>query len=111
MKYMDIGCNVNCWECQRQCDRKEIMTLSITLLNNPNLFATLAYKGNLIQLDSTNALSFFYFSTIDSLKPLAGFLITEGKNPKIVNEDLKELAVSFYIARLKMIEKTEASEK
>ena len=31
MKYMDVGCNINCWECNEKCDFKEILQISIYL--------------------------------------------------------------------------------
>lgn len=106
MKYMDIGCNINCWECTRNCEKKDLMVLSIILCNSPNISVTAIYKDKSIILNSKNILNFFYFSIIDFLKPIACLLINQAKNPKEVHEDLKELAVSFYVARLKMIETT-----
>ena len=31
MKYMDMGCNINCWECNKRCDYKVILKASIFL--------------------------------------------------------------------------------
>lgn len=106
MKYMDIGCKVNCWECTRNCEKKDLIMLSIILCDSPDISVTAIYKDIPITLNSKNILNFFYFSIIDFLKPIAGMLINQAKNPKEVHEDLKELAVSFYVARLKMIETT-----
>lgn len=105
MKYMDIGCNVNCWECTRNCSKKQIMMFSIVLIDLPGVSVVISYKNKEIILNSKNALDFFYFYVIDSLKPQSGLLINQGKNPKEVHEDLMELSVSFYVARLKFIEK------
>ena len=104
MKYMDIGCNVKCWECTRNCERKELMVLSIILPDTPDISVVAFYKDKSITLNSKNILNFFYFSIIDFLKPIAGMLINQGKNPKEVHEDVMELSVSFYVARLKMLE-------
>lgn len=104
MKYMDIGCNVKCWECTRNCERKELMVLSIILLDIPEISAVVIYEDTAITLDSKNILDFFYFSIINYLKPIAGMLINQGKDSKKVIEDVMELSVSFYVARLKMIE-------
>lgn len=83
MKYMDIGCKINCWRCERDCEIKHLMEYSTI---NP-IFE-----------------QFFYYSIIEFLKPQAGLLITRGINPAAVNEEVKILAVSFYVARKKFIE-------
>lgn len=83
MKYMDVGCNINCWECTRNCEIKEVMKISLI---NPILEKA------------------FYYSIIQFLKPQAGLLITQGKNPDDVTEDMKILSVSFFVARKKLAE-------
>ena len=88
MKYMDIGCKVNCWECEREeCNLRDLMFFSILSDNSIPLLPE----------------SDFYLAIIDFLKPQAGLLISQGKDPKIVHQDLMELAVSFYVARLEII--------
>lgn len=83
MKYMDIGCKVNCWECTQNCYLKSIMELSLILPDFEDVFN---------------------YEVLESLKPQAGLLIAQGINIIDVNEDLKILAVSFFVARLKMSE-------
>lgn len=104
MKYMDIGCDVRCWECTRDCNKKDLLFLSVILPDSPELAVSAIYKGKEIILHSENILNFFYFAIIDSLKPMAGKLLAQGKEFEIVQQDLMELAVSFYVARLKTIE-------
>ena len=83
MKYMGIGCNINCWECKKKCEIKELLELSIhhPFIEQPT-----------------------YAAIMESLKAQAGLLIVQGKNPKIIDEELQITAVSFYVARLKMKE-------
>ena len=83
MKYMDIGCNINCWKCDKRCDLKTLLMCSIYLPS----FEQPAYA-----------------EIIEKLKAQAGLLIVQGANPKELNEELKIVAVSFYVARLKMKE-------
>lgn len=83
MEFMDIGCNVNCWECTQECPNKYLLELSITYPFLEN---------------------FFYCEILDLLNDLADLLISQGKNPEIVYNDLKILAVSFYVSRLKIVD-------
>ena len=83
MKYMDIGCIINCWKCKQDCPIRDVMILSCKVPFLEELF---------------------YAMVIDSLKPMAGQLIAQGKNSQYVHEDLKLLAVSFYVARKKVME-------
>ena len=90
MQYMDIGCKVNCWECEReQCSLRTLMVFSI-ISSDVNIPLVTEEE--------------FYSEIIGFLKPQAGLLITQGKDPKIVHQELMELAVSFYVARLKVID-------
>lgn len=107
MKYMDIGCNIKCWECPRSCSIKDLLALSIILLDIPEISIFATYKNNDIMLDSKNILNFFYFTILDFLKSQAGLLISEGKDFSEVQKDIMELAVAFYVARLKAIESIE----
>ena len=50
MKYMDIGCNINCWECTRNCDKKDLMALSVILPDSPELYVSVIYKGDHYQV-------------------------------------------------------------
>ena len=109
MKYMDIGCNINCWECTRVCSKKDLLVLSIILPDAPELVISAIYKDEEFTLDSENIFNFFCFEIIDSLKPMAGMLIAQGKDPKEIHQDLMELAVSFFVARQKAIEMTSES--
>ena len=47
---------------------------------------------------------------MEILKPMAGMVIGRGINPSIIQEELKETAVAFYVARLRMIETQENEE-
>lgn len=103
MKYIDIGCEINCWECKRACERKGIMVASIAVCENPELSIVVSYKNTLVTINKDNALDFFNYCILDFLKPIAGQLIAQGKNPDEVNQDVKELAVGFHVARLEML--------
>jgi len=78
MRYMDIGCNVDCCKCSKQCELKSLMETSIRF----------PYMEPV-----------FYSIVMQYLKAQAGQLIVQGKNFAQVDEDVKELAVSFYVAR------------
>lgn len=104
MKHIDIGCKVNCWECTRACEKKGIIAISVAVCEVPGLSVVASYKGNLIQINQSNAEDFFNTYILDYLKPIAGQLIAQGKNPEEIQQDVKELAVAFYVVRLKMIE-------
>lgn len=83
MKYMDIGCNINCWECNEKCDFKEVLEISI-------------YLPLLEQ--------FVYSEIMEKLKAQAGQLLLSGISKEVLDEEIKILAVSFYVARLKLKE-------
>lgn len=86
MKYLDVGCRINCWECNEDCNIKKLIKLSI----------------------SNNSIEKVYYSCIiDALKIVAGIELTKGKDFEIIQEDFKEIAVSFYVARLKFIEENQ----
>lgn len=83
MKYMDIGCSINCWECNEKCDFKEVLEISI-------------YLPLLEQ--------FVYSEIMEKLKAQAGQLLLSGISKEVLDEEIKILAVSFYVARLKLKE-------
>lgn len=84
MKYIDVGCNINCWECNKEdCEKKELMMLSI-------------YIPDIEQV--------FYSSIMESLKAMAGRLLINGIPMNLLDEEVKITAVSFYVARLKLKE-------
>lgn len=83
MKYVGIGCKINCWECNKVCPIKSIIKES---------------------LHNSIAERFFYVSVMQSLKASAGYSIAMGADVNIVNQEVKESAVCFYVARLKMLE-------
>lgn len=83
MKYMDIGCNVNCWKCNEKCGFKEILQISIYL--------------PLLEQD-------VYSEIIEKLNAQAGQLWLSGISKEVLDEEIKILAVSFYVARLKLKE-------
>lgn len=83
MKYMNIGCNIKCWECNKRCELKTILKISIYQPSTTNLV---------------------YKEIIEKLKAQAGLLILQEVNTKDLDEEIKILAVSFYVSRLKLIE-------
>ena len=83
MKYMDIGCNINCWECNEKCELKEILLFSIY---------------------SPIAEQYVYSEIMEMLHAQAGQLFLSGISIEALNEEIKVLAVSFYVARLKLKE-------
>ena len=83
MKYMDIGCKINCWECEKRCDYKTILKISIHL---PFME------------------QYVYSEIMEKLKAQAGLLILKGISKQELDEEVKILAVSFYVARLKLKE-------
>ena len=83
MKYMDFGCNINCWECNEKCGFKEILQISI-------------YLPFIEQ--------YVYSEIMEKLKAQAGQLYLSGISIEVLNEEIKVLAVSFYVARLKLKE-------
>ena len=99
MKYIDIGCPVNCWECTRSCEYKKLMIITNAVCESPQLSVSSSYMIN-----NGNGLRFFNYCIIEAIKLSARQLIEQGKNPIEVQQDVIELAVSFYVARLKMLE-------
>lgn len=83
MKYMDVGCNINCWECNEKCELKEILQISI----------------NLPFIEQ-----YVYSEIMEKLKAQAGQLLISGISKQVLDEEIKILAVSFYVARLKLKE-------
>lgn len=83
MKYMDVGCNINCWECNKKCDLKEILQISIYLPITEQ---------------------YVYSEIMEKLKAQAGQLLLLGISKEVLDEEIKVLAVSFYVARLKLKE-------
>lgn len=83
MKYINIGCKINCWECKRNCEIKSLLEFSI-------------YIPDIEQI--------IYFNIIETLKAMAGQFIIKGIPIKELDEELKIAAVSFYVARLKLKE-------
>lgn len=83
MKYIDVGCNINCWECKKDCAVKNFMELSIYI---PDIEPAL------------------YSSILESLKAQAGLFIVKGVPLSELDEEVKITAVSFYVARLKIKE-------
>ena len=83
MKYMDVGCNINCWECYKKCDLKEILQISIYLPITEQ---------------------YVYSEFMEILKAQAGQLLLSGISKEVLDEEIKVLAVSFYVARLKLKE-------
>lgn len=82
-KYFNIACNINCWECKEYCPIRDLMIAS--------------YRNPLIE-------EALYFSIIKTLNEKADIFITIGMDPEAINEEVKFLAVSFYVARLKLFE-------
>ena len=83
MKYMDVGCNINCWECNKKCDFKEILQISIYLPITEQ---------------------YVYSEIMEILKAQAGQLLLSGISKEVLDEEIKILSVSFYVARLKLKE-------
>ena len=83
MKYMDVGCNINCCECNEKCDFKEILQISIYLPITEQ---------------------YVYSEIMEILKAQAGQLLLSGISKEVLDEEIKVLAVSFYVARLKLKE-------
>ena len=110
MKYLDLGCDIKCWECSRECNIKDVMKCSVLLLDVPEYEVELEFQQNKFLLNSENAENFFNYFIMEILKPTAGMIIGMGVDPNIVQQELKETAVAFYVARLKMIE-TQENEK
>lgn len=83
MKYIDVGCNINCWECKEDCEAKKLLELSIYV---PDIEQTL------------------YSGILEYLKAQAGLFIVKGVPLKELDEEVKITSVSFYVARLKLKE-------
>lgn len=75
---LDLNCNMCCWECSRDCPVKDLFTLPEPLFN---------------------------ITILDSLKPIAGFLITRGIPKEKVDKDYKITAVTFSITRKEYLKK------
>ena len=104
MKYFNLGCNIKCWECSRNCDIKDIMMCSIWPLYIPEHEVGVEFQQKEIYLNSENVEQFFNYCIMETLKPIAGIIISSGTAFDIVQQELEETAVAFYVARLKMIE-------
>lgn len=83
MKYLDIGCNINCWECGKNCDYKKLLEYSIYI----------PFIEPIV-----------YSEILEHLKAQAGLLILNGIRKEDLDEEIKILSVSFYVAKLKMKE-------
>lgn len=83
MKYLDVGCNINCWECDKKCDYKKLLEYSIYI---PSIEPIV------------------YSEILERLKAQAGLLILNGVKKEDLDEEIKILSVSFYVAKLKMKE-------
>lgn len=110
MKYLDFGCNIKCWECSQECSIKDVMHCSIWLLDVPEYELGFEFQKNEFWLNFENVEKFFNYFIMEILKPMAGMVIGRGVNPSIIQEELKETAVAFYVARLRMIETQEKEE-
>lgn len=110
MKYLDFGCNIKCWECSQECSIKDVMQCSIWLLDVPEYELGSEFQKNEFWLNFENVEKFFNYFIMEILKPMAGMVIGRGVNPSIIQEELKETAVAFYVARLRMIETQEKEE-
>ena len=104
MKYIDLGCNIKCWECSRDCSIKEIMQYSIHLLNVPEYNIEVEFQQKKFYSNSENAEKFFYYYVIETLKAIGGMIISTGIDPKVVQQEVTETSVALYVARQKMIE-------
>lgn len=104
MKYFNLGCNNKCWECSRNCNIKDIMMCSIWPLYTTEYEVGIVFQEKEIYLNSENAEQFFNYFIMETLKPIAGMMISSGIDFNVVQQELKETAVAFYVARLKMIE-------
>ena len=110
MRYLDLGCNMNCWECSQECSIKEIMKISVLLLDIPMYEIGIEFQQNEFWVNSENVEKFFNYFVLKSLEPIAGMIISKGIDPNVVQQEFKETAVALYVARLKMIETQEQKE-
>lgn len=104
MKYLDLGCNIDCWKCTRECQFKKIMEDTVVLLNDPDSIMIVQFQGKTHCINYKNVEKFFDFYVMETLKPNAGRLIANGVDFNAVQEELKKIAVSLYVARKKYIE-------
>lgn len=104
MKYLDLGCNIDCWKCTRECRLKELMEKVLFLLDTPECTIEVEFQKKKYYLNYNNAEKFFDYYVMETLKPNAGIIISKGIDPKVVQEELKYLAVSLFVAKKKYIE-------
>ena len=104
MKYLNLGCNINCYECSRECQFKKLMEDTVVLLNDPDSIMVVQFQEKTHYINYKNVEEFFNFYVMENLKPNAGRLIANGVDLKAVQEELKEIAVSLFVARKKYIE-------
>ena len=90
MRYINFGCDINCPDCNKKCNIKDSMLAS---LNNPMLE------------------QIFYISIMDYIKAHAGYYITRGFSYAAIQEDVKYAAVSFYVARLRLMKELQNKPK
>lgn len=83
MTYLDFGCNIDCWKCEKDCDFGFLLEMS---LMNP-IFLKILYQY-----------------LIEKLKNQTTILIKQGKNPIIIHEDFNIILTSFFMAWLKLSE-------
>ena len=76
---LKFDCNIRCWECNRECEKKQ-------------LFEKLPEP-------------IFNKIIMDSLKAGGGILITQGVSRQKVDEEIKKMAVTLSISRKKYLQK------
>lgn len=76
---LKFDCNIRCWECNRECEIKQ-------------LFEKLPEP-------------IFNKIIMDSLKAGGGILITQGVSRQKVDEEIKKMAVTLSISRKKYLQK------
>ena len=104
MRYIELGCNVNCWECNEKCSIKDTMENTIRLIKNPLLESNVVFQGKNYVIDFKNAEQFFYFMITQMLKTDAGNLMAQGVSPDILIQEVQEDSIAFYVAYHKMLE-------
>ena len=72
MSFINLDCNLQCWECPRNCSLKDLFLLPESIFNKV---------------------------IMDSLKASAGMFIAAGGNPKVAELELKKNAVALSISR------------